>query len=263
MRDQIHVCEDSEALALHARDWLVELIGRHPSEQTPFSIALSGGSTPKRLYQLLSELPAGTVDWNRVRLIWGDERNVPPSHAESNFRMVKENWLSHVPIPPENILAVPDPGGPPELAAENYERLLRERFGCPDQVPILDCVLLGMGDDVHTASLFPGTKALGERRRLVVANHVPKLDRWRITLTPPLINAARHVAFLISGVNKQSALSSLWHAPLDPEQFPSQLVRPAGGQLLFLVDQQALGDVPPPESSVVEVIGNWGSARNN
>lgn len=251
LKPQIHISPDAETLATFARDWLVKRVEEHrASHSTPFSLALSGGSTPKRLYQLLGELPAGTIDWSQVLLIWGDERNVPADHADSNFRMVKESLLEHISMPAENVLAVPSPGESAEAAAAAYEELLRSRLsGGQDRFPVIDGVLLGMGDDVHTASLFPGTAALEERERLVVANHVPKLDCWRITLTAPFLNAARNIAFLLSGSNKQTALAAVWHGPRDSQQYPSQLIRPSQGTLWFLLDQAAAGDVPLPTAA--------------
>lgn len=240
---EIHVCRDSEALACYARDWLVALITKHQADATnrPFTMALSGGSTPKRLYQLLSEVPQGTVDWRRVVLIWGDERNVAADHADSNFRMVSEALLQRVDIPPENVLSVPSPGGPANEAASSYETMLKQYFGS-DAISAIDCVLLGMGDDVHTASLFPETKALEEQNRWVIENWVEKLDCWRITLTAPVINSARNVVFLIAGTGKQSALKTLWHGERKPELYPSQLIQPAHGNLYFMLDRSALGE---------------------
>lgn len=244
MSSTIHVTADPESLAKHACHWLVERIQEHcAASPRPFVLALSGGSTPKRLYQLLGELPDGMVDWSRVVLVWGDERNVPADHADSNFRMVRESLLDSVAIPSSNVLAVPNPGGSASAAATEYEALLA---GVK-----LDCVLLGIGDDVHTASLFPGTKALSEQERSVVANRVDKLDCWRITFTAPFINSAKHVAFLIAGSTKQAALHSLWHGQRDVSQFPSQLIEPSGGKLWFLLDQDALGANAVPAGAEV------------
>ncbi len=254
MNQFIHLEPDAEALAVFARDWLVERIAeRHASSPTAFfRLALSGGSTPKRLYQLLAELPAGRVDWQRVLLVWGDERTVPADHVDSNYRMVHESLLEHIDIPKENVLAVPEPGGDPQRAAEQYEAILRERLQPTNAAgfPSLDCVLLGMGEDVHTASLFPGTRALHERTRWVVENHVPQLATWRITLTAPLINSASRVAFLLSGSGKQPALDKLWHAAHEPEQYPSQLIRPSAGELWFLADRAAVGQVGIPDDAM-------------
>lgn len=258
MRDQVHVCQDAESLAVHACHWLVDRIARHqadPECQSAFSLALAGGSTPKRLYQLLSEVPPGEIDWNRVLLLWGDERNVPPEHADSNYRMVKENLLDRIPIPAHNVLAVPDPGGDAQQAAQAYEQLLRGQLPAGEgKFASIDCVLLGMGDDVHTASLFPGTQAVHEQKLWAVGNHVPKLDTWRITLTAPLINAAKQVAFLINGANKMHALSLLWHAPPDPALLPAQLIRPHDGSLWFFLDKAAMADIPLPETVMVQLV---------
>lgn len=250
MKSELHVSPDSESLACFARDWLVQSIQNTlASQSATFTLALSGGSTPRRLYQLLAELPEKTIDWKRVWLLWGDERNVAPEHADSNYRMVKENLLDHVAIPADNILSIPDPGGEPELAAEQYETLLRERLpSSPSGWPQVNCVLLGLGDDVHTASLFPQTTALAETSRWAVANHVPQLGCWRITLTAPLINAAGQVAFLLSGHSKQAALEKLWHAPRNPTLYPAQLIHPSNGQLWFLADEAAVASLALPQS---------------
>lgn len=254
MRQFIHIEPDAESLATFARDWLVERIAeRHAASSTAqFRLALSGGSTPKRLYQLLAELPAGHIDWHRVLLVWGDERTVLADHSDSNYRMVRESLLQHIDIPSENVLAVPEPGGDPQVAAAKYEALLREHLQPTNAAgfPSLDCVLLGMGEDVHTASLFPGTRALQESSRWVVENHVPQLNTWRLTLTAPLINSASRVVFLLSGSGKQPALEKLWRASHNPQQYPAQLIRPAAGELWFLADQAAVGQVATPDAVI-------------
>ncbi len=245
MKPKIHITPTAQSLAEFACDWLVNLIEEHcRTHSAPFTLALSGGSTPKRLYQLLAELPVATIDWKRIVLVWGDERNFPKEHADSNFRMVKENLLDHIDIPPENILAVPNPGALPEVAAQQYEALLRKELSPgANGFPVIDCVLLGMGEDVHTASLFPQTMALRESSRWTVANHVPQHNTWRVTLTAPCINSARHVAFLLSGQGKESALQTLWYGPFDPQLYPAQLIQPTDGQLWFLADRAAVGKV--------------------
>ena len=239
----LKVHDDAEHLAAGARDWLVGLIREHQNaSKNPFSIALSGGSTPKRLYQLLAELPTGEIDWSGVKLVWGDERNVPRDHADSNFQMVKENLLDKIEIPVENVLGVPNPGDDAKESALEYESLLKEH-----QLEQLDAVILGMGDDVHTASLFPGTTALAEKERLVIENWVPKLGCWRITFSAAFLNRGKNVAFLLAGSGKNEALSSLWQAPYQPEKYPSQLIKPQTQELTFLLDVAALGELQPPD----------------
>jgi 6-phosphogluconolactonase len=240
---------DSDQLAAQAHCWLVETIQQHQSTtESPFTLALAGGSTPKALYKLLAKHSVESkIDWTRVVLLWGDERNVPVEHADSNYRMVLESLICSVPIPPENILAISNPGGDAGDAAADYEKTLKCRLPTnEDGLGVIDCVLLGMGDDVHTASLFPQTSALHESKRWVVANHVPKLNTWRITLTAPLINAAKRIAFLIAGTAKTTALRTLWHGPHDPILYPSQMIQPQAGELTFFVDRPALGEVLPP-----------------
>lgn len=251
MVPEVLVCDTAQQLGFNAARWLVQQIQKHQKDQArPFSLALAGGGTPKRLYELLaSQSMASRLDWQRILLLWGDERNVPESHPDSNVRMARLSLIDHVPIPVKNVLGVPDSGGDPEQIADSYEQLLRDRLPITAQGwPKIDCVLLGLGDDVHTASLFPHTDALKEKTRWVVANQVQKLACWRITLTIPAINAASRVAFLVSGASKSQALGVLWNGPRNAEQYPAQSVAPAVGNLKFFVDRDALGTVQPPES---------------
>ncbi len=248
MKPEIHITPTAQSLAESVREWLVQLINSHCGAHTsPFTLALAGGSTPKRLYQLLADLPTGVIAWERVVLVWGDERNFPKDHAESNFRLVKESLLEHIDIPQQNILAVPNPGALPEVAAQQYEALLRKELPSgKNGFPEMNCVLLGIGEDVHTASLFPRTMALRESSRWTVANHVPQLNTWRVTLTASCINAAHNVAFLLSGKAKKSALQTVWHGPFDAQVYPAQLIKPTNGQLWFFADQAAVGNLKLP-----------------
>lgn len=246
MAASIVIADDSLALADKCWTWLSEQILNHQStSERPFALALAGGSTPRLLYQLAAQSDRRSdVDWQRIILAWGDERNVPADHSESNYRMVADSMLGQIPIPDKNILAVPDPGGDPATAASTYERLLLSRLGAnAEGFPLIDCVLLGLGDDVHTASLFPETKGLDEKRRSVIANYVEKLGTWRITLTAPAINTAERVAFLISGSSKTKALEDLWHGPRDYRCYPAQMIQPHSSQLIFFVDRAALGQL--------------------
>lgn len=247
------IAEDAKALAVKCWEWLSGLIRRHQSLcQRPFALALAGGNTPRLLYEIagqssnLSEPGLGPkLDWQRVILLLGDERNVPLDHLDSNFRMVTESLLSKVSVPPQNVLAVVGAGGDPALAAKRYQELLYDRLGSgEDGFPVIDCVLLGLGDDVHTASLFPETLGLDEQEQAVIANYVDRLHAWRITLSVPAINAAKQVAFLIAGSSKKSAWRTLRNGVRDGHRYPAQLILPKTGSLLFFVDQAARGELP-------------------
>lgn len=185
-------------------------------------VSLSGGSTPRRLYEMLAtrDLP-----WDAIHWFWGDERNVSPDHPDSNRRMVREALLDRVPVPKENVHPVPVDVDDPAAAAARYEATLREAFGT-DEPPRWDLVLLGMGDDAHTASLFPGTDAIRRTDRLFVENWVEKFDAYRYTLTAPAINSGREIWFLVSGEAKRPAVADVLGPRHDPDAFPSQLVSP-------------------------------------
>lgn len=204
-----------------------------------FAIALSGGSTPKNLYTLLAA-NAGSLPWQKMFFFWGDERHVPPTDAESNYRMAQEAMLSKVPVPPANIFRVPSENPDASAVARLYEETLRRFFElAPGKFPRFDLILLGMGPDGHTASLFPETEALHEKSRLVVANHVKKLATDRITFTLPVINAARQVAFLVSGADKAAVLHEVLEGNGPGEKYPSKLVRPSEGNLIWFIDGAA------------------------
>jgi 6-phosphogluconolactonase len=175
---------------------------------------------------------------------WGDERHVPPNDADSNFRMANETLLSKVPVPPANVFPVPAENPDASAAAEAYEETLRKFFAlAPGEFPRFDLILLGMGPDGHTASLFPETAALQEKSRLVVANWVEKLKTSRITLTLPVLNAARCVAFLVSGTDKATVLREVLEGSAPAEKYPSKLVRPAEGKLIWFVDRAAASEL--------------------
>jgi 6-phosphogluconolactonase len=216
-------------------------------------IAVSGGTTPKAMFALLADRSApyfACVPWAKLHLFWVDERCVPPDNDESNYKMTYEAMLSKVPLPPRQIHRMQGELDP-EVAASQYEAALRAEFG-PDD-PVFDLVLLGMGDDGHTASLFPHTQALHETQRLVVANHVPQKDTWRITLTWPVINRARQVAFLIEGAGKAQVLGEVLLGAYDPESKPSQLIRPDNGELTFLLDAAAAAKLPQATGGTLQL----------
>jgi 6-phosphogluconolactonase len=208
-----------------------------------FRVALSGGSTPRPLYQHLASSPyRERIDWSRIQVYWGDERNVGPESDESNYKMAREALLDHVPVGPEQIHRIRGELVASE-AALDYQRVLQQTFGFtpgqPGEWPRFDLILLGMGPDGHTASLFPNTMALEVRDRMVVANPVPKLDAERITLTVPVLDAAAAVLFLVAGADKADALAAVLEGPPQPMLYPSQLVAPTNGALRWLVDQAA------------------------
>ncbi len=185
-------------------------------------VSLSGGSTPKRLYEMLS---ACDLPWDKIHWFWGDERNVPLDHPDSNARMVRAALLDRVAVPESNIHAVAVNVDDPKQAARSYEQTLREYFP-EDEFPRWDVALLGMGDDGHTASLFPNTDALDVQRRWFVENWVEKFDAFRYTLTAPAINSAKESWFLVAGSGKQTALAHVLSAERNPRLYPAQLIRP-------------------------------------
>ncbi|MBS1800669.1 MAG: 6-phosphogluconolactonase [Acidobacteria bacterium] len=212
-------------------------------------VAISGGTTPKAMFSLLASEPfASQVPWDKLDLYWVDERCVPPEDAESNYRMTREALLSKVPLPADRIHRM-EGELEPEVAAARYEAAIRNGFKLEGaQTPTFDLVLLGMGDDGHTASLFPHTEALNDMTHIVVANHVPQKDTWRITLTWPVINQGREVAFLIEGDKKAQVLHEVFQGPYQPETYPSQIIRPASGKLTLLLDAAAAAKLPEPEN---------------
>jgi|SRR3984957_2863688 6-phosphogluconolactonase len=205
-----------------------------------FTIALSGGSTPKSLFNLLATNAKSTLPWDRMFFFWGDERHVPPTDGDSNYRMADEAMLSKVPVPAGNVFRFMTENPDAAAVAEAYEQTLRKFFSLrTGELPRFDLILLGMGPDGHTASLFPGTAALTETSRLVVANWVEKLKTHRLTLTLPVINAARSVAFLVSGVDKAAPLHAVLETDASGEQYPSKLIHPTDGKLVWLIDRAA------------------------
>ena len=244
----VEVYPDARQLAHAVADHFVLLSSEAIASHGRFAVVLAGGSTPKAAYALLAtEEYATRVDWSRVYIFWGDERCVPPDHVDSNYRMAREVLLDHVPIPESNVHRMRGELEPGQAAGE-YEAALRTFFfpRSGDRkaegetlVPSFDLILLGMGDDGHTASLFPGTAAIHEQTRWVVAHRVEKLDTWRITLTPVIINAAANVTFAVSGAGKAERLRQVLNGPRQPDVLPAQIVNPDGGRVLWLVDQAA------------------------
>ncbi len=210
------------------------------SSRGRFTAALSGGTTPVTLYAMLAKAPfVSRIPWARTHLFWADERCVPPDHEDSNYRMVRELLLDHVPVPPANVHRMPGEMDPVEAAAL-YEKDLRDVFAHHgDGSPAFDFILLGLGEDGHTASLFPGTRAIRESARWVLGHYVDGKKGWRITLTPPVINAARAVVFIVTGTGKAIVLRDILEGPFQPDTLPAQIVRPAGGDLMWKLDRDA------------------------
>jgi 6-phosphogluconolactonase len=233
---------DPDHLARAAAEHFVTLAAEAIATRGQFGVALSGGSTPRATYALLaSDELAAQVDWARVHVFWGDERCVPPGHPDSNHRMAREALLDRVPVLAENVHRIRGEINPEEAAAD-YERTLCSFFAQHPEGPSarFDLILLGMGEDGHTASLFPGTAALNEQMRWVVAHYVDKLRAWRVTLTPVVINAAAQVTFIVSGAGKADPLRQVLTGPYRPDALPAQIVRPIGGRLLWLTDEEAV-----------------------
>jgi 6-phosphogluconolactonase len=243
MNREIKIFPDIEELNRFAAEKFIRIGNEAIKDHAVCFVALAGGSTPKSLYQLLTTEPfKNRIDWQKVYFFLGDERNVPETDAESNFRMINENLFAPLQIPEANIFRWNAGKENPEKTAKAYEIAMSWIFieGEDDSCyPAFDLILLGMGADGHTASLFPYTRALGETARFAVANPVEKLDTTRLTLTFPALNKARNVIFLVAGEEKAETLRAVLEGDFEPEKYPSQNVRPENGNLFWLVDEAA------------------------
>ena len=229
-------------IARRAADDVVRIAREAAAARGAFTIALSGGSTPKVLYALLAEHPAlrNSLPWDKMKVFFGDERHVGPGHADSNFQMASDAMLSKAPLQPEQIFRIKGEYPDTEQAASEYAATIGHEFGLKGgEFPRFDLVLLGMGSEGHTLSLFPGTKALHETQRIVTRNWVGKLCTERVTLTAPAANNAANVIFMIAGADKACALKAVLEGPYEPEQLPAQMIQPSNGTLSWLVDQAA------------------------
>lgn len=238
---EIILCRDPMEVSQLAARLFAERVEHAIATRGNFTVALSGGSTPKGLYGTLAMPPyRNSIPWPNMHLFWGDERCIPPTHPDSNYQMVKEALLVKVPIPAENVHRIPAELEDPQVAADTYEQLLRMHSllsGRP--FPRFDLVLLGLGEDGHTASLFPATEVLNEKERWVAAPYVQKLSVHRITLTPPVINRAATIIFVVTGEAKAAILKQVLESEYRPDQLPAQLVRAEHGRLYWLVDRAA------------------------
>ncbi len=239
-RDELRICETPAQLEEAVADLFVDDARSTIEQRGAFFAALSGGTTPKAAYALLTRADCRTViDWQRVFIYFGDERCVPPESNESNYKMAFETFLSKVPIPPQNVRRMHGEDDPLR-AAKAYAQVLIETMGEP---PRFDLVLLGMGADGHTASLFPGTDPRTDEEQLVRALFVEKLGAHRLTLTPRVINNARHVVIALEGLPKAPALYAVREGPYDPIAHPVQIVSPHDGTLTWLVDKAAAAEL--------------------
>lgn len=242
-RGQVAVVHDAEALADVAAALIAKTSIKAEDESRQAFIALSGGSTPKLTGALLAKPPyVSEVHWDRLVIFWGDERWVPLSNSNSNAGDAKRTFLDRVPIPANQVIPFDTEAMTPEEATTNLEQEIRSRVP-GSLVPEFDLIVLGMGDDGHTASLFPGTDAIQEHHKLVLAHHVEKLDSTRLTFTPALINAAKHVVFLVSGAGKASTLHEVLDGGIDVDRLPAQVIRPVDGSLTWMVDRAAAAEL--------------------
>ena len=232
MESRIEVLKDLDALVARAQETVVSELYSAVADRGQFTIALSGGSTPKPLYESLSRQ---TLPWNTVHVFWGDERYVPPSHSDSNERMARQAWLDQVPIPADHIHPMPTQADDPAVSARQYERELQEFFG-DAEIPALDVILLGLGDDGHTASLFPQTEVLNVCDHWIGVGN--KGTDPRLTFTIALINRARLVLFLVAGQSKRPALKAVFSDSANSFDYPARFIRPEG-TLLWLLDEAA------------------------
>ena len=217
---------DPEELARGAAEYFVA--------QMPETVALSGGSTPKLMLQMLADQFRDEVEWSRIQFFWSDERHVPPDHPESNYRMADEALLSHVPVAPENVHRVHGENPNAAAAAADYEQRIIAVTKQP--LPRLDLIFLGLGTDGHTASIFPGSEVLHETKRLVAAPYVEKFNSYRITMTLPLLNNGAAVVFLVSGAEKAEIVKAVLEGE---NEYPAQAVKPVQGELIWMLDKEA------------------------
>jgi 6-phosphogluconolactonase len=241
---EVRILPDGAAIARRAAQKFVQAAAAAVNKKGSFSVTLAGGSTPKALYGLLVNDLAlrAQVPWDKMQVFFGDERRVGPDHPDSNFRMATETLISRSPLKPEQVSRIRGEYRDAEQAAREYELAVRSYFKLANgEFPRFDLVLLGMGSEGHTASLFPGTKALHEKNRIAVSNWVGKLLSDRITLTAPAINSAACVIFMVTGADKAPALTAVLERAYEPDQLPAQLIQPANGTLLWLVDTAAGG----------------------
>lgn len=233
----IEILADKASLIERSQDIILTKINTAIESRGQFTIALSGGSTPKPLYEALA---TQSLPWSKIHVFWGDERYVHANHKDSNQLMARQAWLDKIDFPGDHVHPIDTDGADPSQDAAKHEAQLRKFFQTPQGIPTFDLILLGMGDDGHTASLFPHTEALTVSDRLITVGN--KDGQPRLTFTVPLINQARCVLFVVAGANKRSALEQVFAPQGDEMEYPSRLIKPQG-ELLWLLDQAAAADL--------------------
>src|SRR5437588_12560497 len=234
---------DGDALRHEAAQYMVRIAQESIVSHGRFTCALSGGSTPKKLYGLLASEPyRSQIDWALVELFWSDERCVPPDDAESNYHMAQQVLLSKIPIPADQVHRMSADQPDRDAASQTYTEEMQRTFGT-NGIPNFDLIQLGMGPEGHTASLFPHQPSLHEQQRLVMPVSVPKPPPERLTFTPPILNAARNVLFLVTGADKADALHAVLEGEYNPDEYPAQIVRPASGEVTWMVDAAAAKNI--------------------
>jgi len=235
---EIQLLPDLEAISYKAAEIFLNLSQSSLPSKERLAVALSGGSTPRRFYRLLGSDPyRNQVEWHRIHFFWVDERCVPKEYEESNFKTVYDPLLSRVPVPEENIHRIRGEEGPEEAARE-YDDAIKAFFG-GTEIPVFDLIILGMGEDGHTASLFPGSEALREKKRLAVPVYKGGQEIHRVTLTFPVLNNASQVLFLVSGRSKSKVLAEIFEGGDNRNRYPAGLVAPAHGKITWLIDREA------------------------
>lgn len=236
----VQIEDDARGVATQAARLFAEQAEKASAARRPIRVALSGGSTPRLMYEILASDEYRRLSWHWIEFFFGDERWVPRDHQDSNYKLAYDYLLRPLGDVIGPVFPVPTSIAEPEEAARQYEATIRRTFDTQeDKVPRFDLIFLGMGEDGHTASLFPHTAALQERSKLVTANHVDKLNTWRITLTAPVLNAAKQVLVMVAGEGKAPTLKQVLEGEYNPQEYPSQLLRQAEGKVMWLVDRAA------------------------
>ncbi len=239
----IAIYPDVDTLSQQAAQYVVRTASESIAARGRFTIALSGGTTPRKLYTLLGSEPySSQIDWQQVHIFWGDERCVPPDNPDSNYYMAQEVLLSKIPIPALQVHRMPADQPGRDAASQSYTAEMQRAFGTQG-IPVFDLIQLGMGPEGHTASLFPHQASLRETQRLVMPVSVPKPPPDRLTFTPPLLNAARNILFLVAGSDKAEALQAVLDGEYQPEEYPAQIVRPPDGEVVWMLDKAAAANI--------------------